>query len=248
MNLNAGPATVRKAVGLLSSMLTGAVHEGLIPVNPAKLPKGKLPHIPRRPPRWYTHEQASAILRHTDARYALPFELDFYVGLRWGELAALRVESIDTRSRLVHVTHMLERDAVLRPYPKSRRSRRSVPYPAHLHTDLADLIEGLAPDDLLFVSPRGEPLSYTNTLRRVWRPAVRAAGVPDHGLHAMRHTAASWLTMAGTDLRRVQMLLGHESIETTMSYSHLSPSAFDAVTSVWETITHEARMDASTEG
>jgi Phage integrase family len=40
-------------------------------------------------------------------------------------------------------------------------------------------------------------------------------------LHSLRHTFASWLTIAGVPLRRVQQLLGHKSIVTTERYSHL---------------------------
>jgi integrase len=56
--------------------------------------------------------------------------------------------------------------------------------------------------------------------------------------HTMRHTAASWLVMAGVDLYRVQALLGHSSQTMTERYSHLAPSAHDRIRAAW-TRTHE---------
>lgn len=57
--------------------------------------------------------------------------------------------------------------------------------------------------------------------------------VPQETPHAMRHTAASWLVMAGVDLYRVQALLGHESFATTQRYAHLAPDANDVIRAAW---------------
>jgi integrase len=59
---------------------------------------------------------------------------------------------------------------------------------------------------------------------RYWfEPALPKAKIRNFSWHCLRHTFASRLVMAGVDLRKVQELMGHKSIEMTVRYSHLTP-------------------------
>ena len=59
---------------------------------------------------------------------------------------------------------------------------------------------------------------------RYWfEPAVKKAKLRSFSWHCLRHTFASRLVMAGVDLRTVQELMGHKSIQMTVRYSHLTP-------------------------
>jgi len=59
---------------------------------------------------------------------------------------------------------------------------------------------------------------------RYWfEPAVRNAKIHSFSWHCLPHTFASRLVMAGVDLRTVQELMGHKSIQMTVRYSHLTP-------------------------
>ena len=71
--------------------------------------------------------------------------------------------------------------------------------------------------------PWGDPVSDT-TLYAAFGRACRAAGIGNFHWHDLRHTFASHLVMAGVDLRTVQELLGHKTLETTLRYSHLAPA------------------------
>ncbi len=89
----------------------------------------------------------------------------------------------------------------------------------------------------MFPSERGYPLRKSNFTRKIWDPIRKAAGIPNTRFHDLRHGCASLLLAQGTHPKVVQELLGHSSIELTLTtYSHLLPTmqesaakAFDAV-------------------
>jgi len=75
----------------------------------------------------------------------------------------------------------------------------------------------------LFVNSQGAgPLSRT-TVRSIIRRQGEAAGIPRAYPHKMRHSCASHMIEGGADIRSVQRILGHASVETTEIYTHVSP-------------------------
>jgi len=75
----------------------------------------------------------------------------------------------------------------------------------------------------LYKISNGATLVNPGWSHKWWTGIVRAAGVENFRWHDLRHTFASRLAMAGVDMRTVQDLMGHKSIEMTMKYAHLSP-------------------------
>ena len=57
------------------------------------------------------------------------------------------------------------------------------------------------------------------------RAAQRAAALPQSGVHLLRHTFCSHLSMRGAPARAIQELAGHADLTTTQRYMHLSPAA-----------------------
>jgi integrase/recombinase XerD len=77
------------------------------------------------------------------------------------------------------------------------------------------------PGDVLFLSRTGRPLDRTRVFQVV-RQACRSAGLPvPSSPHALRHSFATHLVAGGADLRSVQEMLGHASLQTTQVYTHV---------------------------
>lgn len=132
-------------------------------------------------------------------------------GLRRGELISLTVNAVDLDAR-----RLLIREA-------KGGKQRVIPLVEELVLALrAHLMSRpKSATEALFVNRVGKHLTQTS-LQRAFQRWVRDAGLQDRGysLHSLRHGAATRWLRAGLNIRDVQVLLGHESIETTARYLH----------------------------
>ncbi|MHA7987626.1 tyrosine-type recombinase/integrase [Rathayibacter sp. CAU 1779] len=160
-----------------------------------------------------------------------------YTGLRWGELVALRVHSVDLGRRriLVQANAPFIAGTIVPGTPKSHE-KRSVPFPAFLDQMLVEAIDSRPPDALVFPGPSGDyrrpPASprgwYIEAKKRTCQ--VDATFPAILSLHDLRHTAASLAISAGASVLAVQRMLGHASAAMTLdTYSDLFEGDLDKV-------------------
>ncbi len=116
--------------------------------------------------------------------------------------------------------------------PKSRAGSRTMSVP-HVVVEMlkAHLVSvGLIEDDsnsLLFTDDAGGPLRYSNWRRRVWLPAVKAAGCVGAGFHDLRRLNATSLVVGGVDVKTAQVRLGHSDPRMTLAIYVSAPASAD---------------------
>jgi integrase len=159
-----------------------------------------------------------------------------YTGLRWGEMAALKVKRVDLERRRLDVAEAVTEPEgqIIWGTPKNHE-RRSVPFPAFLKDAMTIRTEGKQPHELVFPSPNGDVLRNGNFRRRRFDAAVETLQAkhpepPKITPHSLRHTAASLAISAGATVLAVQRMLGHASAAMTLDvYSDLFNDGLDAV-------------------
>jgi integrase len=75
-------------------------------------------------------------------------------------------------------------------------------------------------DGLVFTSSGGRPLRRSNFRRRVWHPALRAAGLPAIHFHDLRHTGNQFAADEGANLRELMDRMGHSTTRAALAYLH----------------------------
>lgn len=222
-------ASVRKAYGVLNGVLRRAVRAKRIAANPAD--GVDLPPLTERRRRYLTAADVTA-LAEAAGRHRVAVLVLAYCGLRWSELAALRVGRVDLMRRRLNIAEAMvevNRGRIEWGTPKSHESR-SVPLPRFLVDELATHLAGKSPQSLVFTSPTGAPLRNRNARRDWFDAAAAQAGAPGLTPHELRHTAASLAVSAGANVKAVQRMLGHASAALTLDrYADLFDDDLDAV-------------------
>ena len=135
-------------------------------------------------------------------------------GLRRSEVLALRPEDIDSKRMLVRVNQ-----------GKGKKDRYTI-LSATLLKELRIYYKRYQPKTFLFESPNGKAYSPTSVVNIVSRAALRAGITRRVTPHMLRHSFATHLLDKGTDLRKIQVLLGHNSSKTTEIYTHVAENSF----------------------
>jgi site-specific recombinase XerD len=187
-----------------------------------------------------------AVASNLKARVML--SLSYGCGLRAGEVVRLKVKHIDSAQAIIRIEQSKGRKdrnvmlspetlALLRQWWKARASRYDAGMPVQ--------------ERWLFPSRKsaGKPLT-TRHLNRLFHEAADAAGIRKSvTLHALRHSFATHLLDNGTDIRKIQVLLGHKKLETTARYLHVATSTISAVESPLDRLSQPKRKKPrNTEG
>lgn len=214
--------TVMRKMSALRALYAFLCRYHGLDANPAdRLVAPKAPHLL---PDFVQQEETLRTLDMMDAfsddfetaRNALIMEMLYCTGMRESELIGLRDAQIDTGKGELKVLG-------------KRNKERIIPF----GPNLADMIEHYRTlrqktvfdpvADPFFVRPDGRPL-YRQLVYRVVNGALSEARVRSskRSPHVLRHSFATDMLNNGADLSAVQKLLGHESLETTQRYTHLT--------------------------
>jgi integrase len=224
---------MRQARSVLRQILAVAVQDGALARNPVD--GVKVGRVPEREARFLTAEQVEALAFAAESRKpgsGLVVTTLAWVGLRWGELVALKAGRVDPQRRRIEVVEAAtEVGGRLVFGPPKTHERRVVAAPKFLTDLLAANIAGLDATDLVFTAPSGGPLRGSNFRTRVWAGALGDTSIGE-GLrpHDLRHTAASLMIATGASIKTVQRQLGHASAAMTLDrYGHLYDDDLDAL-------------------
>jgi site-specific recombinase XerD len=161
-------------------------------------------------------------------------------GLRASEVIALKPKNIESKKMLIKVEK-----------GKGGKQRYTL-LAKRLLPELRHYYKTCRPETYLFPSSykhkKHQPLSY-ESVRCIYEKARKKAGVKiGAGIHTMRHSFATHLLEAGYDIRKIQVLMGHRRLSTTMIYLHVSRETLSKIPSPLDLIdTKHANKEDSTD-
>lgn len=166
-------------------------------------------------PKVLSKEEVLAIIGHTNnIKHRCIVALLYSSGLRRNELLNLKVTDIDSKRMMVCVKRA-----------KGNKDRFTV-LSNELLRDLRDYYREYRPKEFLFEGARGGIYSATSILNIIDSAAKKAGIRRKISPHMLRHSFATHLLENGTDIRHIQLLLGHNSTKTTEIYTHVANKSF----------------------
>jgi site-specific recombinase XerD len=201
------------------------------------LPRARVPH---RLPVVLSTAEVSEFFHHVcTIRYRAALMTAYGAGLRVSEVVALQIGDIDSSRMLIRVRQ-----------GKGKKDRYAMLSPRLLEVlrcwfrsqHPAGQGRKTSPEDWLFPGWRKGRHMNTASLQTVCREAARAAGLSKRvTVHTLRHSFSTHLVENGTDIRILQVLLGHSRIDTTARYVQVSPQVLAATGSPLDNLDRNAR-------
>ncbi len=156
-------------------------------------------------------DEITAILNATEnLKHKAVLMTIYSAGLRIGEAVSLKLKDIDSGRMQIRVENA-----------KGKKDRYTLLSEKNLEV-LRSYVKEYKPRIWLFEGAKGETYSQ-KAIQQILRKAVEKVGLKKHiTVHTLRHSFATHLLEAGTDIRYIQSLLGHESSKTTEIYTHIT--------------------------
>jgi len=194
----------------------------------------------RRPhtlPVVLSQEEVLAFFDHIPSlklKYRAALMVCYGAGLRISEAVALRVSDIDSPRGLLRVEQ-----------GKGHKDRYAMLSPRLIEV-LRRYYRAARPQGYLFPSWRREHHLCTTSLQLACREAALRAHIAKRvTVHTLRHSFATHLLENGTDIRVIQVLLGHSRIDTTARYTRVSPQVVAATVSPLDKLDHPTKPAAA---
>jgi len=222
--MNLSVSTLARNISSIRSFHEFAVVEGLAEANPAELID--LPQKTHNLPDVLSPDEVEAILESPDkeskagVRDKAILETLYASGMRVSELTSLNLNNIYFEIGFIRVTGKGNKERLV---PMGESAQKS------LQIYLEDVRESFISkpektDNKVFLNQRGGPLSRMG-IYNIVKAAAKRAGIDKNVYpHIFRHSFATHLLEGGADLRAVQEMLGHASINTTEIYTHVDRS------------------------
>lgn len=211
-------ATLARRTAAVKAFSTWAVRQGYLSTDSAA--RLASPQPARTLPQVVDATEAGELVGSAQSRDHNHFlrdsailELLYATGMRVAELVGLDIGDLNLERRTAQVTGKGNKQRVV-PFGQAAA--------AALEQWLAQGRSSLAGDTAaVFVGSRGKRID-PRQVRRIVAAAGQVSGVGQLSPHALRHSAATHLLEGGADLRVVQEVLGHSSLQTTQIYTHIS--------------------------
>lgn len=218
------PASMHRLKAAVRSFFAWAEQDGIVRENPVSTLT--LCRLPRTPPKFLTASEKRRLLKELRGSSTLPatrdrviIELFLGTGIRLQELVGLDIDDVDLDAKHLRVL-----------------AKGNVPQVKFLKSGLRSLLRGYLVERrrigdgecrALFLSNRGTRISPGQVANRVKHWLLKTGIRKDLGPHGLRHTFATHLYAATSDLLVVKRALGHRDISTTEIYTHLVDGALE---------------------
>lgn len=212
----------RRKVASVRALFSFLVKDGLVQRNPTLelIP----PKREEKDPRFLTSQEYQALLRACahEPRDSAIIELILQTGIRLSEVARLTIHDIELPAR---INREPDNTGSIFIHGKGRKERTlPLNYKACRALKAWLSVRPEITDPALFVTKFREPMGQ-KAIQNAIAKYLNEAGIQGASVHSLRHTMATHHVMKGTDLKTIQAILGHESLETTAIYVSLAKDA-----------------------